>query len=420
VSLIWMYEQQQPAPAIHPRLILNQEQSTRDFPLSAMPPMSSDTRTARPDPIDADVDEADSIESSMPEAKQPVDSGGNSQDSPPESLGKRFLQPRTLISFALAGFIVFFVFRRLEINIDEVWREMKDANPALLLAALLTYYLAILIRALRWRMMLEQVGINEKQGYQLPGVLGTFQIMLLSLFANCVVPARLGDAYRSFLLKDRTGSSFGVGLGTILAERLIDLVVMIGLVVSAGAVVFGTNVPGKAEQAFLLGLAVVLIGIVGSIVLYFHHERIEKKIPDQFSGHFRRLNQGIFDILRRPLSFAALGVVVWLMDGLRVYLVAEALGANLTIPEAVVVSLLSAMVTIIPITPAGLGVVEGFMIWILVQVGVDQDTAAAIAILDRTITYLSLIVVGLPMYVIHLRRTVIVKPDDVRPAPSGG
>jgi uncharacterized protein (TIRG00374 family) len=55
-----------------------------------------------------------------------------------------------------------------------------------------------------------------------------------------------------------------------------------------------------------------------------------------------------------------------------------------------------------------LGVVEVFMIWILPQVGVASDTAAAIAILDRLITYWSLIVVGLPLYLVNLRRDVVV------------
>jgi len=317
-----------------------------------------------------------------------------------------------LVSFGLAAFIIYFVFRRLEINLDDVWRQLRDANPLLLVVGLLTYYSAILIRALRWRMMLKQVGISEKRGYRLPGILGTFEILVLSLFANCVVPARLGDAYRSFLLKDRAGSSFGVGLGTILAERLIDVVVMVGVVVTAGVVVFGTNVPGRAEQAFLLGLGAVVIGIVGSIILFVFRVRIEAMVPDRFTGHFRRLNQGIFEILRKPFPFAWLGALIWLMDGLRVYLVCHAVGATLTIPEAIVVSLLSALVTIIPITPAGLGVVEVFMIWILPQVGVQPDTAAVIAILDRLITYWSLIAVGLPIYFINLRRDVIVRTQN--------
>ncbi|MBA3379399.1 MAG: flippase-like domain-containing protein [Chloroflexia bacterium] len=349
------------------------------------------------------------------EPPQAIDPEEGTQ-TPPEALGKRFLQPRTFVSFGLAAFIVFFVVRGLDIDMTDVWRQIRSANLPLLAIAFLTYYFAILIRAIRWRRMLIQVGIDEQHGYHLPGVPGTFQILTLSLFANCVVPARLGDAYRSFLLKDRSGASFGVGFGTILAERLIDVVVMVGVVVTAGAVVFGTNVPGRAEQAFLLGLGVVIIGVFGALGLWFFRERIEAAIPQRFSGHFQRLNKGIFDILRKPFPFAAMGILIWLMDGMRVYLVAESLGARLTVPEAIVVSMLSALVTIVPFTPAGLGVVEGFMVWLLPQFGVPQDTAVAIALIDRSITYLSLLVIGLPLYVVNLRRVVRQPHTDVEPA----
>jgi uncharacterized protein (TIRG00374 family) len=348
------------------------------------------------------------------------DDPGDNPEQRPEPLGKRFLQPRTFISFGLAAFIVFFVVRGLDIDPNDVWMQMRNANLALLAAAFVVYYAAILVRAVRWRLMLVQVGIDDRHGCRLPGVPGTFLIMTLSLFANCVVPARLGDAYRSFLLKDRSGASFGLGFGTILAERLIDVVVMVGVVVTAGVVVFGTNVPGRAEQAFLLGLAVVIIGVIGAIGLWIFRERIETVIPNRFTGHFQRLNKGIFDILRKPFPFAGLGIVIWLMDGVRVFLVAEALGASLTFAEAVVVSMLSALVTIVPFTPAGLGVVEGFMVWLLPQVGVPQDTAVAIALIDRSITYLSLIAVGLPLYFLNVRQEVKRTSSDYEPVPGSG
>ncbi len=362
------------------------------------------------------VPPAENGRSSHQAGRNDVSGADDELQEPPEALGKRFLQPRTFVSFGLAAFIVFFVVRGLDIDMDNVWRQMREANLPLLVLAFLTYYLAILVRAIRWRRMLVQVGIDRRHGYRLPGILGTYQILTLSLFANCVVPARLGDAYRSFLLKERSGASFGLGFGTILAERLIDVVVMVGVVVTAGVIVFGADVPGRAEQAFLLGLGVVIVGVVGALGLWFFRERIERAIPQRFTGHFQRLNKGIFDILRKPLPFAGLGVVIWLMDGLRVYLVAEALGATLTIPEAVVVSMLSALVTIVPFTPAGLGVVEGFMVWLLPQFGVPQDTAVAIALIDRSITYLSLLAVGLPLYVVNLRRDVKGTTADIEPA----
>ncbi len=322
---------------------------------------------------------------------------------PPESLGKRLLQPRTLVSFGLAGFLLFFVFRGLEDPAD-VWRQIRGANLGLVALALAVYYSTFLIRSFRWVRMLRQAGVNESNGYRLPGIAGVYSILILSWFANCVAPARLGDAYRSFLLKDRTGASFSVGLGTILAERLIDLVVLVGIALTSGMVVFGTHAPGRAEQAFLFGLIVVVIGVVGAVVLFLLRERVERRLPDRFSGHFGRLQRGIFDNLRRPLPFGLMSVLIWLGDGLRLYLIAWSLGASLSFTEALMVALLSALVTIIPITPAGIGVVEGFMIWLLPQVGVPADTAAAIAILDRVVTYWSLIAFGLPLYLANWKR----------------
>lgn len=324
----------------------------------------------------------------------------------PGSLIRRIKEPRTLVSFAFAGLIVYFVFDRLEIDPAEVWARLKSANPALFALAVVTFYSTFVIRAVRWRMMLERVGIDEEHGHPLPPLRGMVKIFILSWFANCVVPARLGDAYRSYLLKQHSKTSFGVGLGTILAERLIDLVVMVAMVLVAGILVFGTHAPEQAEQAVLLGAGVVVVGLVGALTLFLLRERVERLLPDRFTHHFQKLHTGIFEILRNPFPYAGIGVFVWIGDGLRVYLVAKSLGANLTLPESTVVSLLSALVTIVPFTPAGLGYVEAFMIWLLPQVGVAGGTAAAIAILDRLATYWSLILIGLPLYFLNFRKEI--------------
>jgi len=327
---------------------------------------------------------------------------GGSQEPP--SLGERLKQPRTLISFAIAAFVIFLLIRGLDISYSVVWAQIKQANKTLLLMALATYYVAILIRSVRWRMMLEKVVVNRTAGETIPSISSTWQMVVLSLFVNCIVPARLGDAYRSFLLKDQNRISFGVSFGTILAERLIDLVVMVGVVLVAGVMVFGTHAPGRAEQAFLLGLGVVVIGVIGAVCLYVFRHRIENLLPSRFTGHYQRLNDGIFSILGRPYPYMGMGVLIWLLDGLRVWLVVRAVGAEISLAEAVVVSLLSALVTIIPFTPAGVGFVEGFMIWLLPQFGIAQATAVAIALIDRFITFISLIVVGIVLYLLNLRR----------------
>ncbi len=337
------------------------------------------------------------------------DTEDDSNEQSPENLGRRFLEPRTLISFGLALVIIIFVFSRLKIDPAMVWSRVKQANIGLLLAAGVVYYFALFVRGLRWKMMLSRVGIDEKHGYAMPGPFGMFHIIFLSWFANCVVPARLGDAYRSFLLKQKNKASFGTSLGTILAERLIDLVTLIMVLLAAGIVVFGTKVPHRAEQAFLLGAGVVVIGVIGVIVLWLGRERFEQWIPDRFTHHYQRLSHGIFQILKRPIPYAAIGAALWMCDGVRVLLVAWALHYHLTLPEATVVALLSALATAIPLTPGGAGTVEAFMIIMLPWVGIKGDAAAALALLDRVVTYWSLIAIGLPVYILSLRHAVPIK-----------
>jgi uncharacterized protein (TIRG00374 family) len=67
--------------------------------------------------------------------------------------------------------------------------------------------------------------------------------------------------------------------------------------------------------------------------------------------------------------------------------------------------------TTLPITPAGLGFVESAVVGILLLAsraglvaGIDENLAASVAILDRTISYWSLIVVGLAVYLLSKRR----------------
>ncbi len=329
---------------------------------------------------------------------------GSLQDAPPASIGRSFLSWRTLVSFAIALAIIVFVFRGLNIDVRDSWRQIRQANVWLFLAALAVYYLTFMIRAFRWTGMLDEAGISRETGYPVPRLGGMTQIIVLSWFANSVLPARLGDAYRSYLIKQRAKASFGVSFGTILAERLIDLVILVTVLLASGLVVFGTRTPENAQHAFLAGAGVVVLGVVGVTVFWLARERIEKVIPIRVMPHYRKVRDGLFTALAKPLAPSVISLLLWLCDGLRVFLVAWSLGPHISYPEGVMVALISALVSIIPITPAGLGFVEGFSVTALTQIGLPSSTAAAIALLDRVITYLSLIVIGIPLYFWMLRR----------------
>ncbi len=334
-------------------------------------------------------------------------------DAQPQDIGSSLFTPRTLISFGLALVVFFFVIRRTDIDLNESWRQIRQANPFYLAAAILVYYFTFAIRGWRWKKMLGTAGISEETGHPMPSNLGMFEIFTLSWFANSILPARIGDAYRCYLIKRRANASFGISLGTMLAERFIDLIVLVFMLLLAGLTVYGTHAPDRAENAFMVGGIVVVIGVIGVIVLWLLRNHIEEFLPARLARHYSKVRNGLFDSLSQPRGPVLISVLIWLCDGLRVFLVAWALNQHISYQAAIMVALLSALVSTVPITPAGLGFVEGIMIYALTTIGVASSTAGAIALLDRFVTYGTLIIVGGFMYLWVLRKDL--RAQDARP-----
>lgn len=341
-----------------------------------------------------------SVEPAPPSASPEGDGEG------PGSLSRRFLRPETLVSFGIALAILIFFFRRLHIDFRAVWLNIKNANLFLYGLAFIAFYSGFILRALRWRKMLARVGLDEDHGYPIPSTGGLVEIFLLSWFANCIVPAKLGDAYRSYLLKKEAGTSFSSGLGTIVAERLIDLVVLFITMSVMGAIVFRTHMPAKAEQAFVLGLGLLVLAAGVLAVMWLARHRLEHRMPAKVRDQYNRLHDAIFACLRQPGSFLLTSVGIWTLEGVRLFLVALALGADVSFATATVVALMSSLLTTLPITPAGLGVVEVAMVTVFKWTGLDASMAGSLALLDRVIGYWSIIAVGLVLYIRRFRKEV--------------
>lgn len=327
-------------------------------------------------------------------------------DSPPGGFGQRLKRPQTIISFALAIGIVGFLITRLDIDLAVVWDNVRNANPWLFGLALLIYYSTFALRAVRWKWMLAQAEIDSAHGYRLPGIPRLGEIMILSWFVNCIIPAKLGDGYRCYLLKRDTGASFSATLGTILAERLTDLVVLFFTMTIAGLIAFHGDLPSQVTHTLLIGVVLIGIGVAAVLGVGFGRDRLQRLVPKRFHGQFETFHSAIFACLRNPLRPTLISLVVWALDGTRLFLVAAALGAGISYPLAVFVALMAALLTTLPITPAGLGVVEAAVIVVLKLVDMDADMASSIAILDRLIGYWSLIVVGLVIYFWRLKNEV--------------
>ncbi|MBV8716935.1 MAG: flippase-like domain-containing protein [Chloroflexi bacterium] len=323
------------------------------------------------------------------------------------SLGQRFFNVRTLLSFGLGFAILAFLFTRVQIDVGAILDRVRQANVFILAVALLVFYTTFPIRAVRWRRLLDNVEVStHEEGGRRMGIPALSEIMFLAWFANCIVPAKLGDVYRAYLLKLNVGVSFSTTIGTILAERIIDVVVLFLLMLAATGLSFGRAVPAEVLVLMQIGLVLVVLVVIVLTSMRRLRPLIERVLPERLHEQYARFEHGTLNSFRGVPMLVFLSVAAWAAEVARLYLVTLSLGLN-GIAESVIifVALAAALMTTLPLTPAGLGFAEGAIVGVFLLAanaglapGVDEHAAASIALLDRGISYWSLIAIGLVVY----------------------
>jgi uncharacterized protein (TIRG00374 family) len=325
------------------------------------------------------------------------------------SLVARLKQRRTWLSF-LAGFgLLFLAVRRLDVDPAGIWQTIREADPRLYVAALFVFYLTFVFRSLRWQKLLRNVGFDARSGVDLPNLPRLVEIIVESWFVNCLVPARLGDAYRAYLLKHDAGVSFSKTFGTVLAERILDLVVLFGLLGLAAVVAFGAALPSEVTWLVDVALALAVVLVVGLVAMRLLGSQVRRWLPRRFHREYGLFEEGTLRSFQGLPLLGLYTVLAWAMEAGRLHLVLLSLGLDRIHPAVpLFISLAAALLTAVPITPAGLGFVEAGLVGLLMLFGglgliggMNHELAVAVAVLDRTISYWSIIVVGA---VLHLVR----------------
>src|SRR5262249_60268272 len=111
--------------------------------------------------------------------------------------------------------------------------------------------------------------------------------------------AKRGDAYRSYLLKRDAGVSFSRTIGTILAERMIDLFILFGLLLLSGYLTLQGHMPGVITGVLGLGGTLIVALAGGLIILRVFGDRLLRLIPHRFREIFTRFQHGALQRFRR-------------------------------------------------------------------------------------------------------------------------
>jgi glycosyltransferase 2 family protein len=344
----------------------------------------------------------DPAASSRPNA----DPQANGESQPDLSLAHRLRQPRTIISLVLPILLLLLFVKGLPgFHLEELPDKILGANPLLLLAAFAIFYLGFPLRGLRWAILVRQSGFALR-------LRDAVEIIFLSWLVNCLVPAKLGDVYRAYLLKINSPVSLSRTFGTVFIERILDLFAIVTLGLAAGFVSFRSGLPGDVQIVFAVGVGFVLALAAGLLTMRNFGRRILLRLPlpHRFVELYDRFEEGVFASigLRALPRLVILTGFIWATEAMRLYLVVQALGlpeVHLGISGAFFVALSASLLTAVPLTPAGIGFVEGGIVGLLTIVyGVTQTDALAITLVDRAISVLSIIILGSIAYAISPKR----------------
>jgi len=318
------------------------------------------------------------------------------------SLARRLRDPRTIVSIVVPLLLlVLIAFFLGEFDFGRLLSTILTANPFVLGAALLVYYLGFPLRGYRWQILLRSASTPIR-------LRDSTEIIFLSWLVNCLVPAKLGDVYRAYLLRLNFLVSLSRTFGTVFIERIFDLFAIAILGLAAGFWSFRSGLPTEVQIVFAIGLGVVVLLAVGLYTVRNFGRRTLIRLPlpakEKLLEFYDRFEEGVFAVNPRQIPFLALlTVLIWSTEAIRLYLVIEALGFSdvfLGISGAFFVALAASLLTAIPFTPAGLGIVELGVVGILTVIyGVESTDAAAITVVDRSISVLSIIVLGGITYV---------------------
>jgi len=287
----------------------------------------------------------------------------------------------------LFGLIIVFLFCFIS-GISSILHHFALVSPSFVALAAGSVIFAFLFRLWRWRV------IYRASGYVIPRT-SLFRVMMFGWLLNYLLPGRIGDIARAFVLKGTDDVPAGLSLATIIVERIFDLFTLF-LILGVGGIIVG-------HKIWLLQTIIVLfitLMILGLFILL------------RSESFFIRLLQGRIQILIRSIHAIKSGMslmsqnywamslslllslLVWLFEACTLYFSTKALHFDLSFIETTLAGIGGYLVSSLPVTPGAAGLYEvsvsgGFSIF-----GIDLADGVSIAILDHVIRTIIILSIG--------------------------
>jgi glycosyltransferase 2 family protein len=319
------------------------------------------------------------------------------------------------ISLAIAIWIFWFLYKDIELT--SLMAQVRSSNWFWIFSSLAISFFGFWVRGWRWALLIqadEGKPVTANRAYH---------ALMVGYLTNMLVP-RAGEVARCGVLSRTNGISVGHLFGTVILERSIDLLFLLGTILLAFLLennlflgLAGELVDLESLGQKLISNLPILLGGLTVIFLFFYllFKRFRNHgIVNKLQTFGRQLLTGVKSIstLKNPKGFWASSILIWIIYFLTMYMVSLGIQstANLTPGEVLLVMVMGSIGMVAPVQ-GGIGTFHALVAYILIQFGVsDSDGKIFAAIIHGTQTIM-VVLVGLVSWMVMMRIPAWIKPD---------
>lgn len=326
----------------------------------------------------------------------------------------------TLVFLAIGAFLFYWAIGKEDTS--QLFSEMRKANMWWIALSMLCGVLSHFARGLRWNLLLTPMGFKA-------GVWSSFHAVILGYLVNMALP-RVGEITRPAVLAKVENIPFNKLVGTVVIERVVDMLITILIAVSIFFIQFDTIADylsglfgSLSSNAVILYAGLGMVTLIGLFLVYkyrnfFYNLPIIEKFKDFIEGVFDGI-KAIFNLDQKAL-FIFYSLFIWLMYFCMPFFILYALPgtAHLGVSAGLTVLLFGTAAMIVPV-PGGVGTFEVMVPAALALYGIDSLLANSYTLITHAIQFIVVLGVGVFSVLYFVLKTQKIKKDELARSTEG-
>jgi uncharacterized protein (TIRG00374 family) len=294
----------------------------------------------------------------------------------------------------------------IRIDIGQIYKNFNEIDLTKALAAVFLLFPLIALKSIRWQVVLYVQGIRYS-------FVAAFLVYFASMFVGILTPGRLGEFSKAIYISRERGVSSGRAFSGVLADRLFDLYTVFFISMIAIVDLFFSR-SGWLFFPFFAIMVIPVIVILSERVyasIRSFASRIGGFVEKFFAvdGWFNEMRDGLLALNWVSLLVSlALTAAAYCMYFFQCQILASSLDLNLTFFQVANVISLAGLVTLLPVSIAGLGTRESVIVSYLGGFGFSADRALSFSLLVFIVFYVGASLIGAMAW--------LLKPLPLRPS----